>query len=70
MIIPKGIRRISGNLSLDFCAFNPKSWIEQDGTLHNYVYMINKDAWCPITHGCAYVFTPFDRNLPKLLIFF
>ena len=61
---------VYGPISIDFCAFNPKSWIDEFGGYHNYVYMPNKDQHVPITHGCAYVFTPFEQGLPKLLLFF
>jgi len=69
-----GETRIFGGLSLDFADFNPHSYYDEvNKVYHNYVLVPDgkhKGEMRPIKNACAYVFTPYNRDQPRILIFF
>jgi hypothetical protein len=64
--------RLFGGLSFDHCALNAISYITKHGSEKNMVLVTGgpyKDENRPISHICCYTFTPYNRDLPKILIF-
>ena len=57
---------------MDHISLVPKSYIDENGKLHNFMKVVEGELTgsdMPITHCCAFVFTPFTNKVPKVLLF-
>lgn len=72
MIRSSNPKKIQGALSCDHVSFVPKSPQNENGEFSNMMTVTEGElagTKMPITHCCAFVFTPFTNKVPKMVLF-
>ncbi|CAL6003103.1 Conserved_hypothetical protein [Hexamita inflata] len=68
-----GAHTVYVGLSSDFCYFNVQSYEDENGSKVNYseaTHGKHKGQLLPTRAACAFTVCPYDRDLPKTLIYF